>query len=74
MISGVRVGGFDHHADDVIFVFKNLEISVPALLDVIGKYSQTSGYKVNDSKSSVMPLNPGEKVNLPVLYMSTILN
>lgn len=55
------MGGEDHRAslytDDVlIFMSKPLQ-SIPILLECISYYSSLSGYKINLSKSTALPLN-----------------
>ena len=69
MILGIEIGGFDHrialYADDVILFLKNLEKSIPSILDLISNFGAISGYKINKSKSSIMLLNSAERMNPP---------
>lgn len=69
MITGINIGGIDHrialYADDVILFFRNLEKSVLTLLDLIKKFGCICGYKINNSKSSIMLLNSEERTKPP---------
>ena len=56
------------YADDVLLYLTEPEVSVPALLETLDKYSAISGYKINFTKSVVMPLNPAGE-NLPRHYI-----
>lgn len=44
------------YADDVLIILSDPETSVPALIDVINRFSCFSGYKINLNKSEAMPL------------------
>ncbi len=44
------------YADDVLIVLTEPEISTPALIETINVFSTFSGYRINFSKSEVMPL------------------
>ena len=48
-------------ADDIILFITKLSNSVPAILDVIKSFGHFSGYKVNNTKSSLMLLNENER-------------
>ena len=60
-IKGVRLGYQEHKllifADDILVLISHPQESVPPLLDTVNKFSEISGYKVNWSKSEVMPLS-----------------
>ena len=69
-ILGIRIGESDHRialfADDIIlFLWENLEISIPSLLNLIKIFSKLSGDKINNSNSSIMLLNPRERSDPP---------
>lgn len=62
-ITGISAGEKDHkialYADDILLFVTNPQTSVPAVLETIKQFSEFSGYKINFSKSEVMPLgNP----------------
>ena len=58
--SGISAGEKTHkislYADDVLLFLTKPEVSIPAVLDLIGCFSQFSGYKINFSKSEALPL------------------
>ena len=60
-IKGVEGGGIEHklmlYADDILFLTSDPQNSLPSLMNVIGKYSELSGYKINWSKSEAMPIS-----------------
>lgn len=56
------------YADDILLYLTEPEVSVPALLETLDEYSAISGYKINFTKSVVMPLNPAGE-NLPRHYI-----
>ncbi len=70
---GLEVGGSEAlislYADNVILYLKNSGSSVPVLLDLITYFGRLSGYTINMSKSSFMPLSdtyrPGFLENIP---------
>uniref|UniRef100_A0A8C6SR27 Reverse transcriptase domain-containing protein n=1 Tax=Neogobius melanostomus TaxID=47308 RepID=A0A8C6SR27_9GOBI len=72
-LSGITIGDQEHrislYADDVILFLSKLETSIPAILQVINKFGQFSGYSINDTKSSILFLNNEERnnpiINLP---------
>ena len=53
------------YADDVIIFLKKLDISVPALMDLIKRFGNVSGYKINTSKSSILLCNSNDRNNPP---------
>lgn len=61
-LKGIKIGQIEHKialfADDVILFLKHLlDTSTPALFDLISTYGKKSGYKINNSKSSILDLN-----------------
>lgn len=64
-IRGIQLGQYEHKialfADDVILFLKDLNKSIPALVNLIKTFGEISGYKVNDSKSSVMVFGEEER-------------
>ncbi len=54
------------YADDVILFMSNLSKSIPAVLQLIKTFGDISGYRVNNTKYSILLLNSNERRN-PVL-------
>lgn len=50
------------YADDTVFFLTNPIKSLPLLLHKISTYTKLSGYKINQTKSEIMPLNIPEKL------------
>lgn len=48
-------------ADNVILFLKKLDSTIPALIQIIETFGKISGYRINNSKSSVMLLNEEER-------------
>lgn len=68
-ISGTTIGQQEHrlalYADDVIIFLKDMQKSIPALLEQIKTFGKIAGYKINTSKTSIMLLNYVERQNPP---------
>lgn len=73
-IQGLKYSSYETkpalYADDVVLFVQSPLDSVIALTKILDKYSEISGYKVNEKKSRIMGLNikEGLRKNLQVLY------
>ena len=60
-IKGVTAGQQEHklllYADDILLVSSNPQMTVPTMCSLTDDFSQISGYKINWTKSEVMPLS-----------------
>uniref|UniRef100_H3AWW0 Reverse transcriptase domain-containing protein n=1 Tax=Latimeria chalumnae TaxID=7897 RepID=H3AWW0_LATCH len=60
-IQGIRIGYIDNkicfYADDILLLAQNPLCSIPVLLIIVEEFGGISGFKVNWTKSEVMPLN-----------------
>uniref|UniRef100_A0A4W5RYX9 Reverse transcriptase domain-containing protein n=1 Tax=Hucho hucho TaxID=62062 RepID=A0A4W5RYX9_9TELE len=65
LIKGIVRYGHEHklslYADDLLIYTSNLSVSVPAALATFASFGHLSGYKLNLSKSELMPLNMAAK-------------
>lgn len=77
-IKAKQIGGVTHkillYADDVLLYLTDPGLSIPALLETLTEYSTILGYKINLTKSVIMPLNlAGENIprhNIPFQWNS----
>uniref|UniRef100_A0A673IJB5 Reverse transcriptase domain-containing protein n=1 Tax=Sinocyclocheilus rhinocerous TaxID=307959 RepID=A0A673IJB5_9TELE len=71
-IKGVMAGQQEHkillYADDILLISSNPQITVPTMWSLIDDFSQISGYKINWSKSEVMPLSKNHNNMLEVQW------
>ena len=69
-IKGVDISGQEHHislfADDILLYLADLKNTMPTLINMINHFETFSGFKVNQSKSSILFLNEKERNN-PVI-------
>uniref|UniRef100_A0A3Q3A000 Reverse transcriptase domain-containing protein n=1 Tax=Kryptolebias marmoratus TaxID=37003 RepID=A0A3Q3A000_KRYMA len=60
-MQGITRGGLDHkvslYADDLLLFLSDPETSMPLVLDMLEKFGQISGYKLNFNKSELFPIN-----------------
>ncbi len=67
---GITIGMTEHrislYTDDVILFMSNLSKSIPAVLQLIKTFGDISGYRVNNTKYSILLINSNERRN-PVL-------
>lgn len=55
-------------AADTVFILRGPENPLKALQVVLANVSSVSGYKINESKSTLLDLNVGEDVRNQILY------
>ncbi len=65
IIKGIKIEDREHrialYADDTILFLTRLEISIPALHKLTDRFGKCSGYKINNTKSSILFLNTQER-------------
>ena len=70
-IKGINGGGKQHkllmYADDILWLAREPQESLPVIMEVIQRYSDMSGYKINWSKSEAMPIS---KICHPGIFKS----
>uniref|UniRef100_A0A8C1G451 Reverse transcriptase domain-containing protein n=1 Tax=Cyprinus carpio TaxID=7962 RepID=A0A8C1G451_CYPCA len=71
-VKGVIAGQQEHkillYDDDILLISRNPQITVPTMCPLIDDFSQISGYKINWSKSEVMPLSKNHNNMLEVQW------
>lgn len=64
-IRGVLRYGVEHtvslYADDLLVYISDPSTSIPTILDTFTSFGHVSGYKLNLSKSEILPLNPAAR-------------
>ena len=64
-IKGTMIGIIQHkillYADDILLTLTDPSNSIPALVNCVKEFGQISGYKVNFTKSEIMPLGISNK-------------
>lgn len=72
-IKAKQIGGVTHkillYADDVLLYLTDPGLSIPALLETLTEYSTISGYKINLTKSVIMPLNLAGRIYQDTIYL-----
>ena len=60
-VKSITMGSREHKmlifADDILVLMSDPQTSVPPMLDLVNSFSDISGYKINWTKSEVMPLS-----------------
>ncbi len=73
IIKGVKIEDREHrialYADHTICFLTRLERSIPALLKLIDRFGKFSGYKMNNTKSSILFLNTQERHKPPITHI-----
>lgn len=49
------------YADDLLVYILDSSTSIPTILDTFTSFGHVSGYKLNPSKSEILPLNPAAR-------------
>jgi len=67
-ITPIQLGSSVHsislYADDTLLFLSDLQRSLPTALKVLDEFGKLSGFKINHSKTTLMPLNIGGS-NIP---------
>lgn len=58
------------YADDPVFFLRNPEVSYKALLKKLSLFNKIAGYKINDAKSELMPINISVQDRQRLSYLS----
>ena len=69
-LRGISIENEDHliglFADDIIIYLQNPNLTLPKLMATLDKYGQISGYKLNITKTQILPFNytPSKDIRL----------
>lgn len=72
IMKGIQLADVEHRialfADDALLYLTNLEQSFSALTEEINRFGNSSGYKVNQTKSSVLFINKQERLHCTIQH------
>lgn len=63
-IKGITVGKKEYKlslfADDLLLYLRNIDKSIPCVIDIMSQFSKISGYKINVNKTEILAIGQGE--------------